>query len=501
MNYQPTGADWRKQSAGMDIDIRPYINGSRVEVPNAQLVDKINPADRSDNTPIINGDVALAEEAVASARAAFEGPWGATGPGQRREILLEAARLLREAGPELALLDSVEMGKPMSSSLGDAHISASFVQYYAEALDKFYGSTAPGDKGFMETQEFVARGVVAAIIPWNFPIINAGMKAGPALAAGNSVILKPSEYGTYSALRFAEIMKEAGLPDGALNVVTGGAKISEALIRSSSVDLVSFTGSTATGAAVMQAAGAEPMKPVMLECGGKSPQILFADAFSDDMAPMISGFIAQTSMWNSGQVCVARSRLLVERSIYDVVIENVAGACAAMKVGHPLSDDTQLGPLAFEEQYHRVLRSIEKGNDSNARLVLDGRDGVSKDGLYLGPTIFADAAAVDDLWRTEIFGPVLAIAPFDDADEALKMANDTDYGLAATVWTRDLSRGARMSEGLNAGTVAVMTRPSPPDGCWAAHSAEPAGQSGFGIEGGVDALKSYSRLKSTQFVY
>lgn len=501
MNYQPKQVDWRREAASLNIDVRPYVAGRKIESLSPDQFAKINPADGSRNPPIIDADHALAEAAAASARAAFGDIWCKTAPSERRAILLEAARLIRESADELALLDCVEMGKPISSSLGDAHIAATFFQYYAEALDKNYGRTAPSAKGFLETQFLEPRGVVVAIIPWNFPIINAAMKAAPALAAGNTVVLKPSEHGAYSSLKLAELMKEAGLPDGALNVVTGGRAAAEALIVSANVDLVTFTGSTATGKAVMGAAASSHLKPVMLECGGKSPQIIFADAFHSEAGPAIAGFAAQMAMWNSGQVCVARSRLLVQRIIYDEVVEAVVAACSSMQVGNPLDAATTLGPLAFKAQFDRALSSVDRAESEGARLALDGRDAGPNGGYYCGPTVFAEAADAPSVWRDEIFGPVLAIAPFDDADEAVRMANDTEYGLAATVWTRDLSRAHRMADAIKAGTVSVMTRPSPPDGCWAAHSAEPAGQSGFGVEGGMEALKSYSRLKSVQIVY
>lgn len=502
MNYQPKQVDWRREAAALNISGEPFISGEKTEAARCGSFEKINPADASANPPIKDGNEECAAAAADSARIAFDDVWSKTPPAERRAILLEGARLIRESANELALLDCVEMGKPISASLGDANIAAAFIQYYAEALDKNYGKTAPSAKGFLETQNLQPRGVVAAIIPWNFPIINAAMKAGPALAAGNAVILKPSEHGAYSSLRLAEIMKQAGLPDGVLNVVTGGKTAAEALVRSSQVDLVTFTGSTATGKIVMRAAAEESLKPVMLECGGKSPQIIFADAFKSEVGGAIAGFAAQMAMWNSGQVCVARSRLLVERSVYDKVIEAVAAICATMKVGHPLDSATMLGPLAFEAQFERAMRSIETAEQEGARLVLDGREAsADRSGYYCGPTIFSDADNAASVWRNEIFGPVLSIAPFDDADEAVRMANDTEYGLAATVWTHDLSRGHRMADAIKAGTVTVMSRPAPPDGCWLAHSAEPAGQSGFGVEGGMEALKSYSRLKSVQIVY
>lgn len=502
MNYQPKPVDWRREAASLKINTAPYVAGGRSKKPAGRSFEKLNPADASANPAITEAGEDCAEFAAASSREAFDGEWGKASPSDRRAILLEGARLIREAANELALLDCIEMGKPISASLGDANVAAAFIQYYAEALDKNYGKTAPSAKGFLETQFLEPRGVVAAVIPWNFPIINAAMKAGPALAAGNAVILKPSEHGSYSSLRFAELMKQAGLPDGALNVVTGGKTAAEALIASPLVDLVTFTGSTATGKAVMRTAAANSLKPVMLECGGKSPQIIFADAFRSEYGGAIAGFAAQMSMWNSGQVCVARSRLLVERSVYDEVTEAVAAICASMNVGHPLDAATALGPLAFKGQLEKTMRSIESGAKEGARLALDGRsNGGDGRGYYCGPTIFSEAETAPSVWRDEIFGPVLAIAPFDDADEAVRMANDGEYGLAATVWTHDLSRGHRMADAIKAGTVAIMTRPSPPDGCWLAHSAEPAGQSGFGVEGGMDALKSYSRLKSVQIVY
>lgn len=478
----------------------PWVDGELIDLKPTH--EKVNPADLSSNQQIVDGNADLANHAVSAARTAFKGEWGSKAPFERREILLAIAGKVREEAVHLAMLDSVEMGKPLSSSKGDAHVAAGFIQYYAEAIDKTYGKTAPGDKGYLETQVYQPRGVVAAIIPWNFPIINAAMKAGPALAAGNSVILKPSEHGTYSSIRFAEICHEAGLPKGALNVVTGGRSISEALVAHNEVDLVTFTGSTATGATVMQTAAREGLKPVMLECGGKNPQIVFADAFDSEMGPAIAGFSGQMAMWNSGQVCVARSRMLVERSVYEPFVEAITQVCRGMKTGHPRDQDTVLGPLAFAGQYTRASDCIDAAVKQGARMVLDGRDSVGdQDGYYLGPTVFADGAKSKTLWHEEIFGPVIAIEAFDDADQAVRMANDTDYGLAATIWTNNLSNGHRVAEQIDAGTVSVMTRPAMPDGCWAGHAAEPAGQSGFGIEGGMEAMKSYTRLKATQFIY
>ncbi len=490
------------EALAADIECRgnPWIDGELVDSPLS--FEKVNPADGSQNPPITNGNAELAWQAVASARAAFNGEWGSKAPAERRDILLAIAAKVREHAMELALLDSIEMGKPMSASMDDANVAAGFIQYYAEAIDKTYGKTAPGDRGFLETQVFQPRGIVAAIIPWNFPIINAAMKAGPALATGNSVILKPSEHGTYSSVRFAEICLEAGLPSGALNVVTGGREVSEALVSNSEVDLITFTGSTETGTAVMRCSTENGLTPVMLECGGKNAQLVFADAFNGECGPALVGFTAHMGMWNSGQVCVARSRILVESSVYDAFVEAVTQACSGMTTGHPLLPDSMLGPMAFKEHHQKAIACIDKAQQQGAKLLLDGRNvDTGLNGHYLAPTVFANGSASETLWQQEIFGPVLAIESFDHVDQAIQMANDTKYGLAASVWTNDLSCGHRVAEALNAGTVAVMTRPSMPDGCWAAHAAEPAGQSGFGIEGGMEAMKSYTRLKSTQFVY
>ena len=489
--------DLKTLSKDLACPSMPWIDGKSVTVNG--VFEKSNPADFSTNQAIGYGDETTVDHAVNSSRRAFENDWGSRAPSDRREILLAAANKIRECAIELALLDSKEMGKAMSSSMGDAQVAASFIQYYAEAIDKTYGKTAPSDKGVLETQIFQPRGVVAAIIPWNFPIINAAMKAGPALATGNSVILKPSEYGTYSSIRLAEILKEAGLPNGALNVVTGGKEISQSLIAHKGVDLVTFTGSTETGASVMRTAASNGLKPVMLECGGKNSQVVFADAFNSDIGPAIAKYIAHMGMWNCGQVCVAHSRILVERPIYDKFIEAIIEACSTMKIGHPLDADTVLGPMAFSGQCQRTLAYIAEAEAEGAKLLLDGRMGVK--GCYLGPTIFAEGSKSYSLWNKEIFGPVLAIEAFDDQAEAVRMANDTEYGLAATVWTHDLSRGHRLADALNVGTVSLNTRPAMPDGCWAAHAAEPAGQSGFGIEGGMEAMKSYTRLKATQFIY
>lgn len=478
-----------------------FMNGERVFDVVGEVLHRCNPANKSDNPDIIDCATEVADEIVASSRHAFDETWSITPPSERKEILLKAADLIRQSSEELGYLDSVEMGKPLSTAKEDVFVAAGFLQYYAEAIDKNYGRTAPGARGYLETQRDEPHGVVVAITPWNFPIINAALKAAPALAAGNCVILKPSEYGSLSCLRFAEILTEAGIPPGVINVATGGATIAQALVAHKKVDFITFTGSTKTGQSVMKEAANNVLKPVMLECGGKNAQIVFADALNPEMAGAITGFIAHTSMWNSGQVCVQRSRLLVEKPAYDQILEMLKGICQSMSVGDPMSAETMLGPLAFEGHYNRVMANIDKAIEQGAKPVLDGRIGMTNDGYFIGPTLLENGSQEPDVWSEEIFGPVITIDSFETPEQAVAMANDTHYGLAASLWTTDFNKAHGLSDQLRAGTVSVMARPAPPDGCWAAHSAEPFGQSGFGVEGGMQGLKTYSRTKATQFIY
>ena len=478
-----------------------FLHAKRVFDIQADVLPRLNPANKSGNPAIFDCASETADQFVASSRRAFDESWCMTPPSERKEILLRAADLVRKSSDELGYLDSIEMGKPLSTAKEDVFVAAGFLQYYAEAIDKNYGRTAPGAKGYLETQRDEPHGVVVAITPWNFPVINAALKAAPALAAGNCVILKPSEHGSLSSLRFAEILTEAGLPPGVLNVATGGAAIAQSLIAHKDVDFVTFTGSTATGQAVMREAARDSLKPVMLECGGKNSQIVFADALDSEMAGAIAGFIAHTSMWNSGQVCVQRSRLLVEKPAYEPMMEMLQGICQSMSVGDPMSAETMLGPLAFEGQYNRVMAAIDEALENGAEPILDGRITTNNQGYFVGPTLLGNGAQVPNIWSAEIFGPVVTVDTFETPEQAVAMANDTPYGLAASLWTTNFPNAHGLSEKLRAGTVSVMARPAPPDGCWAAHSAEPSGQSGFGVEGGMQGLKTYSRTKATQFIY
>lgn len=474
---------------------RFFVAGQFESDKSAAEMAKVNPADESDNPPILIGRETHIRAVANNARDVFNTVWSLTPPGERKMIMLRAAELIRAKVDILAPIDTQEMGRPISNTREDVMVAAGFMQYYGEAIDKLYGQTAPGARGFLETQRLVPLGVVLAITPWNFPLINAALKIAPALAAGNCVIVKPSEHGSFSALALAEILVEAGLPKGVVNVVTGDGETAQSLIANENVDMVTFTGSSLTGSKIMQAAGAHGLKPVALECGGKNPQIIFDDAVTPDMA----GFVAFTTMWNSGQVCIQKSRLLVQASVFSQVKEMLAHICGTFPVGMPLDDATALGPLASRGQYERVGKAIQAAEDGGAEFVLDGRR--TGRGFYVGPTIVSNSRSIDAVWQDEIFGPVVSVEPFDTDEEALAMANDTPYGLSATVWTNNMSRGHRFGEALNAGKVAIMSRPAPPDGCWAAHSAEPAKNSGFGVEGGLGAFKTYSRLKSTQFIY
>jgi gamma-glutamyl-gamma-aminobutyraldehyde dehydrogenase len=351
----------------------------------------------------------------------------------------------------------------------------------------------------MEIQLWRPRGVVGAITPWNFPLINACLKLGPALAAGNTVVLKPSELSPRSTLLLAKIASEAGIPNGVINVVPGNGSTGQALVAHPDVDLLTFTGSTRTGKAILQAIGGSSIKPVLLECGGKSPEIVFPDV-AELGIEAIAAQIVRGAFWNQGQVCVARSRLLVHESIYREMLDALVAAASTLHPGDPLETSTMFGPLASYRQQSIVEDYIQSGVAAGATLLLDGRQPEGgEQGCYVGPTIFADVPATARVAREEIFGPVLCVMPFASEEEALDLANDTDYGLAATIWTRDIVRANRMASRVKAGKVRVVASLAPVEGAGFSHSAEPCGQSGYGVEGGTSGLRSYMRRQSIEF--
>jgi gamma-glutamyl-gamma-aminobutyraldehyde dehydrogenase len=345
------------------------------------------------------------------------------------------------------------------------------------------------------------RGVIGTIIPWNFPAINLMMKVAPMLAAGNSVVAKPSELSPGSAAIIAELALEAGLPPGTLNIVQGDGQTGDLLARHGGIDMLAFTGSTATGKALMRAVGGSSLKPVLLECGGKSPEIVFGDMAGQDL-DAIAAMIMGGAMQNSGQICVARSRLYVEASLYDALVERIAAQAAGMQPGDPSDPNTRLGPLASARQQEIVEGFIDGAEAEGGELLVDGRGSMSESGgCYVAPTVIAQPDSNARIIQQEIFGPVLAVSHFEGEEEAVRLANATPYGLAGTVWTRDLGRAHRLSSRIEAGMLKIMTAPVERMGAGFAHTAEAAKQSGFGIEGGLGALESYSRLQAVEFHY
>lgn len=485
---------WKDLASEIKWNITPFIDGRYHPSNSSQLIDNINPATELLLCRFAIGDASDIDEAVQVARQRFEdGCWSNLSPEHRAATLARLADLIAEHKSELALLDTLEMGKPIQAALYDAgHIAPGLLRSWAGFADKLLGSSAPLSSRVLSFNTFEPRGVIGAVTPWNFPSVNAVVKFGPALAAGNSVVLKPSEISPSSALRIAELALEAGLPDGVFNVVPGtGSTVGAALARHPDVDLISFTGSTATGRKVMELAGSSNGKPLLLECGGKSPQLVFDDV---ENLGSVADVIVQSVLWNQGQVCSAHTRLIVHEAVKNALTDEVLRRAREQHPGDPLDDATTFGPLASPAQRDRVNAYVVRGIQSGARALLRGKVQESG-GCNVAPTIFDQVQSTMSIAREEIFGPVLCIQSFSTDDEALELANATDYGLEATVWTRDIRRGRRFARQVRAGTITIRSSAAdvPLSGCQL--SCEPQKASGFGCEVGLRALESYSTLK------
>lgn len=494
MTTAMTRAEWEAKAKTLNIRTQAFIDGQYVDAISGKTFACISPIDGVCQGQVAECESADVELAVQAARRAFEsGVWSETSPVHRKKTLQRFARLIEQHAEELALLESLDMGKPVADALGiDVSASVRCLDWTAEAIDKVYGeiaSTPQHELGLITREPL---GVIAAIVPWNFPLLMATWKFAPALATGNSVILKPSEKSPLSAIRIAALALEAGIPPGVFNVLPGfGKGAGEPLALHMDVDGLVFTGSTGVGKHLLQCAGRSNMKRAYMECGGKSPNLVFADAPNLKEAAEAA---AIGIFFNQGEVCTAASRLLVERSIKDDFVKMVVEAGKNLHPKHPFDPGAPMGALVDEGQMNRVLEYIEKGKSEGARLALGGERVMHETGgYYVAPTIFDDVAHDMTISKEEIFGPVLSIIGFDTEEEAIRIANDSDFGLAAGVWTSNLGKAHRVARKLRAGSVWVNYW----DG---GDMTAPFGgfkQSGNGRDKSLHAFEKYTELKAT----
>jgi acyl-CoA reductase-like NAD-dependent aldehyde dehydrogenase len=486
-----TMANELAETAGIQ-EGRLFIGGEWVEAASGETFETINPTTGEPLARVAQGGEADVDRAVRSARLAFEsGAWPVMDARKRGRLLHRIADVLEERADELARLETLDNGKPLKEArMIDIKESIDCFRYYAGWADKLAGDVIPVPGPYLNYTRREPVGVCGQIIPWNYPLQMAAWKVAPALACGNTVVLKPAEQTPLTALELARAAHDAGLPEGVLNVVTGfGETAGAALVRHPDVDKIAFTGSTEVGK-IIQREAAGTLKKVSLELGGKSPNIVLADA---DLDAAVRG-ATMAIFYNTGQACTAGSRLLVEESVRDEFVEKLVKRAASYVPGDPLDPRTRLGPLVSREQLERVMGYIEKGKSEGADLVLGGTRGEveGKNGYFLNPTIFDRVTPEMTIAREEIFGPVLAITTFKDLDEAVELGNKTEYGLAAAVWTKDVKKAHRAAHALRAGTVWINMY-------HALDTGSPFGgykQSGYGRELGRYALDLYTQVKS-----
>ena len=465
-----------------------FINNQWIASADGATMESINPADESVVAEVSAGGAQDIDAAVSAARKALGGAWAKTAPAQRGRALMKVAELIRARGDDLAQMEMLDTGKPISAARGAVEGAARYFEFYAGAADKIQGATIPVGPDHLDFTLREPLGVTAHILPWNVPLNMLARGVAPALAAGCTAVVKPAEQTPVGALQIADILLAAGIPPGVVNIVNGPGETAGArLAAHPDIDGLTFTGSVETGKMVMRAA-AEHVKPVVLELGGKSPVIVFADADRDIAArEACKGITA-----NTGQYCDAGSRLLAHESARDELLEKTAKLARAITMGNP-ADDPNMGPLISAEQHARVSGYIQKARDEGAEIVCGGgRPENLKKGYFVEPTIFGGVRPDMTVAREEIFGPALSVLTFSDDDEALAMANDTIYGLAAGVFTRDIGRALRAAKALDAGTIYINEY-------FAGDVASPFGgmkQSGIGRERGMETLANYTRVKN-----
>jgi len=480
---------------------RLFVDGAWCDASDGRTWEQVNPATNEVVTSFAVGSAADVDRAVRAARRAFdEGPWPRMHVKDRKALLQRLVALITDHGEELNRLQTLENGMPVafsSMAVVSSAMAAAIFDHHAGWIDKICGETFPtyepsptgSDVQVMTFREPV--GVVAAVIPWNAPMMLFAQKVAPALATGCTVVVKPSEYAALTSLRLAELIEEAGLPSGVFNLVPGpGDPTGEALITHPGVDKVTFTGSRAVGSRIL-AASANGIKRVTLELGGKSPSIVFDDAASVDGAAMVA--MGMVSMGVSGQGCVCQTRSLVQRSVYDAFIEAAAGLTSMVTFGDPFDPATTSGAIINQRQLERVLGFIEKAPSEGARLVAGGDrpGGDLAQGNFVNPTLFADVDNSMSVARDEVFGPVLVAMPFEDEDEAIRIANDTEYGLGAGVYTTNIARAFRVARAVRAGTVGINEYTLMPNAPFGGYKT-----SGLGREGGWGSIEAFTETKS-----